>query len=65
MCARSVRPVVLTPPSIRCRPLSEKEMSAGNKVAVIVDESRGEICVTNPLDGAPRMFTFDQTYNFE
>ncbi|XP_033105964.1 kinesin-II 85 kDa subunit-like [Anneissia japonica] len=50
---------------VRCRPLNEKEKSKGFKMAVKVDETMGQIRVTNPNAPSgepPKTFTFDTVF---
>lgn len=50
---------------IRCRPLSEKEMSAGNEVVVKMKTATGEVFVNKPaLDEPPKQFTFDDAFDW-
>ncbi|KAL8622264.1 Kinesin-like protein kif3a [Nucella lapillus] len=44
---------------VRCRPLNEKEVSQGCKMAVKVDEVRGTVTVTADSAEPPKTFTFD------
>ena len=50
---------------IRCRPLSQKEMTAGHEVVVKMNTNRGEVMVHKPAsDEAPKQFTFDMTFDW-
>ena len=50
---------------IRCRPLSQKEMSAGHEVVVKINNKTGEIWVSKPAsDEPPKQFTFDNAFDW-
>ena len=50
---------------IRCRPLSDKEMSAGNEVVVSMKPATGEVFVNKPaMDEPPKQFTFDDAFDW-
>lgn len=50
---------------IRCRPLSQKEMQAGNEVVVKMRTNTGEIFVNKPAaDEPPKQFTFDEAFDW-
>jgi len=50
---------------MRCRPLSTKEMTEGNEVAVKIDTKKGEIFVSKPgYDENPKQFTFDEVFDW-
>lgn len=50
---------------IRCRPLSTKEMEAGNDVITKINTKSGEIFVSKPSsDEAPKQFTFDMAFDW-
>uniref|UniRef100_A0A914W0Q8 Kinesin motor domain-containing protein n=2 Tax=Plectus sambesii TaxID=2011161 RepID=A0A914W0Q8_9BILA len=48
----------------RCRPLNKRETDLSCKVAVQMDNSRGQVALINPEDtkGPPKSFTFDGVY---
>ncbi|XP_076811418.1 kinesin-like protein KIF3A [Clavelina lepadiformis] len=48
---------------VRCRPINDKETSAGHEQAVRVDEVRGQISVQKPKSkDPPKTFTFDTVF---
>ncbi|XP_032811281.1 kinesin-like protein KIF3A isoform X1 [Petromyzon marinus] len=52
---------------VRCRPINGKETGAGHRMAVLVDEMRGQIAVQRPdcNDEPPKTFTFDTVFGTE
>ena len=49
--------------AIRCRPLNNKELQAGNTQVVEINKARNEILVHKPFgQEEPKQFTFDHTY---
>lgn len=53
---------------IRCRPLSQKEISDGRKVVVRMDHITGQIAVHNSKAGSgdkEKMFTFDTVFGMD
>ena len=51
--------------AIRCRPMSEKEMNAGNETIVKINTKSGEIFVSKPSsDEPPKQFTFDMAFDW-
>ena len=50
---------------IRCRPMSEKEMSAGHDCVVEINPKANDIFVSKPgADEAPKQFTFDACFDW-
>ena len=51
---------------VRCRPLSQQEVSQGKQSTVRIDAKMGQIQVTNPkVEGKGGTFTFDTVYNWD
>ncbi|RDD42004.1 Kinesin-II 95 kDa subunit [Trichoplax sp. H2] len=53
--------------AVRCRPLSKKEIEAGNQRIVEMHTKRGVIEIRNPKSAptdAPKTFTFDKVYDW-
>ena len=51
---------------IRCRPMSEKEMSQGHECVVEINLKANDIFVSKPgVDEAPKQFTFDACFDWK
>eukprot|EP00054_Salpingoeca_dolichothecata_P024883 m.171183 g.171183 ORF g.171183 m.171183 type:complete len:769 (-) comp25172_c0_seq2:254-2560(-) len=50
--------------AVRCRPMGDTEVEDKRERCVEMDTRRGAITVTNPKDGQPKSFTFDDIFDW-